>query len=175
MTRNKLFFLMFLLTATAVVFSNYALTQTKQSPVPQNCQRDENQNENRADDTTSLTQTKSPSIPLVCERNEKLFRNEQNEIITLDHQQLKHIAVEQVSPKYPRSCRCLGIIKVAVLIDVKGKVKCVNTTEGNPLLRASAMQAAKKWKFEPVLSNDKSIAARGELVFEFSSDGQVTY
>ena len=122
-----------------------------------------------------LAQTKQSETRLPCERGEKLLRNEENAIVTLDHNQLKEIAVEQVAPKFPRSCRCLGIIKVKILIDAKGRVKCFNTTEGNPLLRASAMQAAKKWTFKPTTMNGKTVSVRGELSFEFSSDGQITY
>lgn len=120
-------------------------------------------------------QTKQSATRLSCERGEKLLRDEKKTIVTLDHNRLKEIAVEQVSPKFPHSCRCLGIIRVSILIDAKGRVKCVNTTVGNPLLRASAMQAAKKWTFNPVMIDGKVVSARGELVFEFSSDGQVTY
>ena len=145
MIKKNLFFLLFLSLA-AMTFDSEVSAQTKQAPAR-----------------------------LTCERGEKLLRDKKKAIVTLDHTRLKEIAVEQVSPKFPRSCRCLGIIRVSILIDAKGRVKCVNTSGGNPLLRASAMQAAKKWTFNPVMTDGKAISARGELVFEFSSDGQVTY
>lgn len=122
-----------------------------------------------------LAQTNQASVRLTCERGEKMLRDEKKAIIILDHKHLKEIAVEQASPKFPRSCRCLGIIRVSILIDAKGRVKCVNTTEGHPLLRAVAMQAAKRWTFNPVIANGQAVSVRGELVFEFSADGQVTY
>lgn len=118
---------------------------------------------------------KQSAARLSCERGEKLLRNEKNSIVTFSHKDLKGMTTDQVTPVFPPFCRCKGIIRVSVLIDTKGKVKCVNTVAGNPLLRASAMQAAKKRTFNPIISNGKAFTARGTLVFEFSSDGQVTY
>lgn len=122
-----------------------------------------------------LAQVKKPAVKLPCERGEKLLKNEKNEVIIRSHEELKKLVIKQITPEFPRSCRCQGIIRVSILIDRQGKVKCVSSNSGNPLLRAAAMQAAKQWTFKPTLSSEKAVSLRGVLIFEFSSDGQVFY
>ena len=76
-------------------------------------------------------------------------------------------------PIYPKGCRCLGKIKVQIVVDVNGKVISAQTDLGNPLLRASSIQAARQTKFSPTYINGPPIFVVGFLEYNFSADSKV--
>ncbi len=56
-----------------------------------------------------------------------------------------------VAPKYPAlilAGRIYGEVLVRVTIDSAGDVKQAKVTEGHPMLREAAEEAARQWKFE---------------------------
>jgi len=56
-----------------------------------------------------------------------------------------------VAPKYPTltlAGRVYGEVLVRVTIDHAGAVKDTKVTEGHPMLREAAVDAARQWKFE---------------------------
>jgi TonB family protein len=57
-----------------------------------------------------------------------------------------------VAPKYPfltLEGRVYGVVTIRVTIDPAGSVKKAAVTEGHPMLREAALDAAQQWKFEP--------------------------
>jgi protein TonB len=88
---------------------------------------------------------------------------------------LKEQAAEKVRPKYPPSCRCLGNVTAECVIDQRGKVICVRVTKGHPILRATVIEAVKQWRFKPYLQNGKTAAIYGQLEFNFTSAGEVSF
>lgn len=76
-------------------------------------------------------------------------------------------------PIYPKSCRCQGIIKVRIVVDVNGDVISAKADLGNPLLRVAAVQAARKTKFSPTLINGPPIFVVAFLEYKFYSNGKV--
>jgi len=58
----------------------------------------------------------------------------------------------RVSPAYPELARRMnihGIVKVGVVISPNGNVKSANVIGGNPVLVNAAVEAVRKWKYEP--------------------------
>jgi TonB family protein len=58
----------------------------------------------------------------------------------------------KVSPAYPELARrmnIVGTVKVLVVVSPSGNLKDTKVVGGNPLLVNAAMDALKKWKFEP--------------------------
>ena len=58
----------------------------------------------------------------------------------------------KVSPVYPELARRMnitGTVKVLVVVTPNGSLKDTKVVGGNPLLVNAAMDALKKWKFEP--------------------------
>jgi TonB family protein len=58
----------------------------------------------------------------------------------------------KVSPTYPdlaRRMNITGTVKVLVVVTPSGNLKDTKVVGGNPLLVNAAMDALKKWKFEP--------------------------
>jgi TonB family protein len=58
----------------------------------------------------------------------------------------------RVTPTYPELARRMnitGTVKVLVVVSASGTLKDTKVVGGNPLLVNAAMDALKKWKFEP--------------------------
>lgn len=75
-----------------------------------------------------------------------------------------------VVPKYPdaaRNARASGAITVAVTIDEEGNVISAEAVSGNPLLRASAVEAARASKFNPTLLEGNPVKVTGVIVYNF--------
>jgi periplasmic protein TonB len=61
-------------------------------------------------------------------------------------------AVNKVQPAYPdlaRKTNVHGTVKVEVVIAPNGTVKTMHPLGGHPLLIQSALEALKKWRYEP--------------------------
>jgi TonB family protein len=59
------------------------------------------------------------------------------------------VKVTPVYPELARKMNVAGTVKVQVVIGANGVVKSTKLVGGHPLLAESAMEAVKKWKFEP--------------------------
>ena len=58
----------------------------------------------------------------------------------------------RVSPSYPELARRLsirGTVRVVVVVSANGSPKDAKVLGGNPVLVNAALEAVKKWKFEP--------------------------
>jgi TonB family protein len=63
--------------------------------------------------------------------------------------------------------RTQGPVAVQVLIDEEGNVIAASAVSGHPLLKASAIEAARKAKFAPALLSGKPVKISGILVYIF--------
>lgn len=76
------------------------------------------------------------------------------------------------TPSYPsaaRTARARGRVNVAVTIDRNGNVVSARAVSGHPLLRASAVAAARRSKFRPVKVNGRNVRARGTIQYNFKN------
>ncbi len=58
----------------------------------------------------------------------------------------------KVSPTYPDLARrmgLVGVVKIEVVVSADGAVKEARVAGGHPVLANAALDAVKKWKFEP--------------------------
>lgn len=75
-----------------------------------------------------------------------------------------------VTPAYPAAAKMVkaqGAVNVQVVIDEQGNVISAVAASGNPLLRASAVQAAKQSKFTPTLLSNVPVRATGVIIYNF--------
>ena len=66
----------------------------------------------------------------------------------------------KVFPSYPELARRMsiaGVVKVQVVVAPNGSVKSTKVVGGHPLLVNAAMDAIKKWKFEPASEESTGI------------------
>jgi TonB family protein len=80
-----------------------------------------------------------------------------------DHPERKvRIKVEPVYPDIARKMKLNGIVRVQVVVSANGSVKETKVIGGHPILVTAAVDAVKKWKFEPANSE-----STGTLEIEF--------
>jgi TonB family protein len=69
-------------------------------------------------------------------------------------------AKNKVQPAYPELAHKMnisGTVKVEVVVAANGSVKEARIVGGHPVLATAALDAAKKWKFEPASSDSTGI------------------
>lgn len=74
-------------------------------------------------------------------------------------------AKSKVQPSYPdlaRKMNIAGTVKIEVVVAPNGTVKVARVVGGHPVLATAALDAAKKWRFEP--SSEES---SGVIDFKF--------
>lgn len=79
-------------------------------------------------------------------------------------------AKERPLPPYPANAKIVraeGTIVVEVLVSKTGDVICARSLSGHPLLRASAVAAALKWRFEPVEASGNPVDVVGTIAIDF--------
>ena len=82
-------------------------------------------------------------------------------------------ATNLVKPTYPAAAKAVqasGAVNVQVTIDEQGNVISANAVSGHPLLRASAVQAARASKFSPTLLSGKPVKVTGVIVYNYVSE-----
>ena len=74
-------------------------------------------------------------------------------------------AKTKVQPAYPELARKMnlsGTVKIEVVVSTNGTVKEARVVGGHPVLANAALEAAKKWRFEPA-----SVESSGIIDFKF--------
>jgi TonB family protein len=67
-------------------------------------------------------------------------------------EELVRRAKSKVQPSYPELARKMsisGTVKIEVVVSPNGTVKDARVVGGHPVLASAALDAAKKWRFEP--------------------------
>jgi TonB family protein len=84
---------------------------------------------------------------------------------------LQGIAITKVQPVYPpiaRAAGASGAVQVQITISETGKVIEAGVINGHPLLRESALQAARQWVFKPTELSGTAVKVQGILTFNFT-------
>lgn len=74
-------------------------------------------------------------------------------------------AKSKVQPSYPELARKMniaGTVKIEVIVSPNGSVKEARIVGGHPVLASAALDAAKKWRFDPA-----SAESSGVIDFKF--------
>jgi TonB family protein len=70
--------------------------------------------------------------------------------------------VQPVYPELARKMNLAGTVKIEVVVAPNGSVKDARVIGGHPVLAGAALDAAKKWRFEPA-----SAESSGVIDFKF--------
>jgi protein TonB len=84
---------------------------------------------------------------------------------------LPGMAIKKPAPPYPpiaKAARASGAVVIQVLISEDGRVEQAEVLSGHPLLRDSALQAAKQWVFRPTTLSGVPVKVQGALTFNFT-------
>ncbi|HEX8290410.1 MAG TPA: TonB family protein [Pyrinomonadaceae bacterium] len=80
-------------------------------------------------------------------------------------------AKSRVSPSYPtiaRTARVTGNVTVFLVVSERGEVESVIRAEGPQQLQQAAIEAARRWKFNPTELNGRPVRVTGYLSFNFT-------
>ena len=79
---------------------------------------------------------------------------------TAQSEEIIRRAKSKVQPAYPELARKMnisGTVKIEVVVAPNGTVKDARVIGGHPVLANSALDAAKKWRFEPATAESSGI------------------
>lgn len=79
--------------------------------------------------------------------------------------------ISKPPPPYPavaKAARARGPVVVWVVVDEEGKVVAAQAHSGHPLLRASAVKAAREARFTPTLVDGKPVKVAGVITYNFN-------
>lgn len=96
---------------------------------------------------------------------------EEKKITTISGGVVNGKARNLVTPSYPAAAKNIGAkgqVKVQVLIDENGNVVSANAVSGHPLLKSSAINAAKASKFTPTTLTGQRVKVTGIIVYNFT-------
>jgi TonB family protein len=80
-------------------------------------------------------------------------------------------ARSRVPPSYPtlaRTARVTGNVTVFLVVSEKGEVETVMRAEGPQQLQQAAIEAARRWKFNPTVIDGQPVRVTGYLSFNFT-------
>jgi len=95
------------------------------------------------------------------------------QIIEASVPEVRRQAVKRVAADYPEIARRIGAqgeVVVELVIDESGKVTSAKALSGHLLLRNSALQAARLWRFTPVPPGGGEGQSIAKVTFNFKSD-----
>lgn len=79
---------------------------------------------------------------------------------TAQSEEMLRRAKTKVQPAYPdlaRKMNITGTVKIEVVVFPNGTVKEARVVGGHPVLSGAALEAAKKWRFEPAAAESSGI------------------
>ncbi|HUF04274.1 MAG TPA: SH3 domain-containing protein [Aridibacter sp.] len=76
-------------------------------------------------------------------------------------------AIELPKPAYPAGVRVEGAVSVAVVVDENGDVISAAATSGHALLRAAAVDAARRARFSPTFVDGVAVKVSGIIIYNF--------
>jgi TonB family protein len=74
------------------------------------------------------------------------------------------VRVQPIYPDLARKMNLTGTVKVAVVVAPNGTVKEAKVVGGHPVLAGAALDAARKWRFEPA-----AVETSGVVDFKFEA------
>jgi TonB family protein len=78
--------------------------------------------------------------------------------------------IRKVAPVYPPIARSIGkqgSVVLAATVDREGMLKNLHAVDGDPMLVSAALDAARKWRYEPYRLNGNPIEIETQIVFHF--------
>jgi TonB family protein len=116
-----------------------------------------------------VSQGDAPSGKWECGSTAEKFPDK--EFVRLKPAEVKMRVVKCVVPRLPGSLDANGTVLIDMLVDEEGNVQCLKVISGGfPLTRQRAMEAARQWKFQPLIIDGKTKPFSGLLFVTYSWD-----
>ncbi len=82
--------------------------------------------------------------------------------------------ISRIMPVYPRiavTSRISGTVLLAAVIGTDGRVRELRVMSGHPLLTPAAMEAVRRWIYQPTKLNDEPVEVATEITVQFKLGG----
>lgn len=82
--------------------------------------------------------------------------------------------IKYVAPHYPeiaKQAKVEGVVMLGIRTDKQGKVEAIKVLRSIPLLDKAAIDAVRKWEYEPLMIDEKIYKAAFTVSLRFSGDG----
>jgi TonB family protein len=79
-----------------------------------------------------------------------------------------------IYPYAAREQKIQGEVMVKILVSEEGDVESAEAVSGHPILRTSAVDAVKRWKFKPFIKNGKPVKVSMKLPIDFAFSDKIT-
>jgi TonB family protein len=86
--------------------------------------------------------------------------------------ELKERVVSCAIPRLPGNEDAQGSVILQLVVDEEGNVRCARVVHGQPMLRRAALDAAKNWKFKPLVVEGKAKPFISVLALSVSWDAE---
>jgi Carboxypeptidase regulatory-like domain/Gram-negative bacterial TonB protein C-terminal len=106
------------------------------------------------------------TFKLPCLAGLDVLRDSEGSKLWLEPEELQQRAVRRVKPRWPRDATPGGSVNVYVVIAASGEVLCAAVSERTSPFKIAALEAARRWKFRPLLRSGRPVAAVGQLQFD---------
>jgi TonB family protein len=83
-------------------------------------------------------------------------------------------SVKAIYPMQATQKQLQGEVMLKVLVNEQGDVEHAEVVSGDPVLVPAALDAIKKWKFEPFYKNGRPIKVATKIPFDFAFSGNVS-
>lgn len=108
---------------------------------------------------------------LVTENGKVVYQSSSEASKAAANQRATRALVRRVNPEYPAEARAMNI-QGPVVLDVQvlgdGTVGTIAIVSGDPLLAQSAVDAVKKWRYQPEFANGQGVESQTRITVKFT-------
>lgn len=110
---------------------------------------------------------------LPCKQPANVAKNQASgQVLWLNPDEMRERATDLPTSLSDAHLKSKGYVLVNVLVNEEGNVVCVSPVNGHPILRGLAMSSATKWKFKPLLANNKPHPFFGHVLLSSLNSNQ---
>ena len=123
-----------------------------------------------------LTWAQAPSrkpigTDVACFASSSVARDATGTPVVLTTRELDSMAIQRRMPTFPQMApRIWGSLRLKVLIDQSGRIRCAALENGHPLLVQRVTATFPSWRFRPYVYQGKPTAVLGYLDYRFQAD-----
>ncbi len=122
-------------------------------------------------DPDDITDSVTEPQGLLCETGARLLKDDNGKPVRFGQKEMENRAIYKVDPRRdPHLKNIRSTLFVDLLVNEDGKVVCAKANIGHPLLRDFVLQAAVKWKFQPMTEGGGKVSYLGRLLFTITND-----
>jgi hypothetical protein len=112
-----------------------------------------------------------------CFQHYRVQRDASGSPVILTTRELDRMVADRQMPTFPpMSARITGSLRMKVLVDSVGLIRCAVRVQGHPLLAGRVTEALEAWRFRPYADNGKATPVVGFLDFRFeASDPRLVF